>query len=427
MKVSDGLQLVRMSRFALAAALLFLLPLKTGFASTRGCDSPAGEYLPYRPPIVQSETTDPTDVYVIVMHGKNGSPYFANLLALYDELNARGYRTIAPVMPWGGQWTYNLDTGQYDVEFIWDGTRCEGLAYLESLIETERQQNRRVILMGHSFGGNHMLMYSYLNTTDNLEAIVTIAPGHILPYSTRVIDETAPSRSRAKALIAQGLGDVATTFQTLNTGGLQTITATPRVYLSFHEPDPDLVPDRETFPDMSGAFPNIDEPVQWLVGAADPIIDFYNRRGFFGMLPPTPENEYRVIDGDHLSVLLNVADETDRWFRSWSSLNPADSDADGTPDIDDAFPDDQAEDTDTDEDGLGNNTDTDDDGDGIPDAYEEQNGLDRLDPADAAADFDSDGESNLVEYQNDTDPRDMGSSLRARTSVLVSIIELLFK
>jgi hypothetical protein len=47
----------------------------------------------------------------------------------------------------------------------------------------------------------------------------------------------------------------------------------------------------------------------------------------------------------------------------------------------------------------------DNDLDGMPNWFENQNaGLDREDPSDAALDFDHDGFTNLEEYQNGTDP-----------------------
>ncbi|GLQ33341.1 beta strand repeat-containing protein [Litoribrevibacter albus] len=53
---------------------------------------------------------------------------------------------------------------------------------------------------------------------------------------------------------------------------------------------------------------------------------------------------------------------------------------------------------DTDSDTLGNACDLDDDGDGLPDAIEEQFGLNPLDPADASLDLDGDSLTNLEEY-----------------------------
>lgn len=47
----------------------------------------------------------------------------------------------------------------------------------------------------------------------------------------------------------------------------------------------------------------------------------------------------------------------------------------------------------------------DSDDDLIPDTFEDANGLNKLDPTDAALDFDGDGFTNLEEFQNGTDPR----------------------
>jgi len=80
-----------------------------------------------------------------------------------------------------------------------------------------------------------------------------------------------------------------------------------------------------------------------------------------------------------------------------------DSDGDGVPDNQDAFPNDPSESVDTDIDGIGNNADTDDDNDSMPDAYEKDNGLDPLDPTDANTDADGDGFTNLEEFHAGTD------------------------
>ncbi len=60
---------------------------------------------------------------------------------------------------------------------------------------------------------------------------------------------------------------------------------------------------------------------------------------------------------------------------------------------------------DTDGDGVHNDRDSDDDGDGMPDRWENANGLDPL-ASNANGDPDGDGDSNLTEYRNGTDPQD---------------------
>ena len=76
-----------------------------------------------------------------------------------------------------------------------------------------------------------------------------------------------------------------------------------------------------------------------------------------------------------------------------------DDDNDGTPDTQDAFPEDPNETIDTDSDGIGNNADLDDDDDGISDIQEQIDGTNTLD-----ADTDNDGISDQEEQQQGTDP-----------------------
>ena len=81
----------------------------------------------------------------------------------------------------------------------------------------------------------------------------------------------------------------------------------------------------------------------------------------------------------------------------------SDSDGDGAPDIQDAFPSDPLETIDSDRDGIGNNADQDDDNDQMPDAWEMQYGFDPL-VDDASQDTDGDGLSNLDEYLAGSNP-----------------------
>ncbi len=61
----------------------------------------------------------------------------------------------------------------------------------------------------------------------------------------------------------------------------------------------------------------------------------------------------------------------------------------------------------------------DSDGDGLPDAWETANGLDRFDGTDAAMDADGDGQGNFAEYLSGTNPRNAGDVLKAEVSAAV--------
>ena len=121
-------------------------------------------------------------------------------------------------------------------------------------------------------------------------------------------------------------------------------------------------------------------------------------------------------EGTKTAILRVESAETDEQTVSLSGIGIAanDSDGDGYPDDEDAFPNDPDEWLDTDGDGIGNNADTDDDGDGMSDDFENDYGLDPLDASDANEDLDGDGYTNLEEYQAGTDPSDRDDKPKGR-------------
>jgi hypothetical protein len=127
--------------------------------------------------------------------------------------------------------------------------------------------------------------------------------------------------------------------------------------------------------------------------------------------------------GETLTFRLTVTDngglqDVDYCPISVTKEPVADSDGDGVPDGEDAFPFDPDEWLDTDNDGIGNNADDDDDNDGMPDDWEIQYGLDPLQD-DADEDPDGDGVSNSDEYNAGTDPtRDDYNSVPERPVIL---------
>lgn len=137
--------------------------------------------------------------------------------------------------------------------------------------------------------------------------------------------------------------------------------------------------------------------------------------GTTGMLSWTPGEDVSGPDGQaytDFTVTVSVVDGGEDGAgaaqRSFTlRVNKLDADLDGVADYNDNCPNGAVDpgasntdpdQTDTDGDGAGNLCDLDDDGDGIEDVAELANGLDPLDPSDAAADRDADGISNLDEF-----------------------------
>ncbi len=86
------------------------------------------------------------------------------------------------------------------------------------------------------------------------------------------------------------------------------------------------------------------------------------------------------------------------------TVTKGDSDGDGTPGVDDAFPFDETETSDNDADGTGDNADLDDDNDSFEDVWERRWGLDPLVADDPESDLDFDGLNLMAEYMRDLNP-----------------------
>ncbi|MEE9325772.1 MAG: PKD domain-containing protein [Cocleimonas sp.] len=98
--------------------------------------------------------------------------------------------------------------------------------------------------------------------------------------------------------------------------------------------------------------------------------------------PGGPNQEFATVSGFGSLIFsdpLQNSHEPGEWISIVTAAVLADSDNDGIPDNNDAFPNNPFETVDTDNDGIGNNADSDDDNDGFSDAAETAAGTDPLD------------------------------------------------
>ena len=241
-----------------------------------------------------SESTPPefTLTTVIALHGKNGSPT-RSLVGLPADLNAQGYDVSMPYMPWH--------------DFDWNGTLCEGMSYINSLIVAENNAGRSVILLGHSLAGPIVLGYTALANSTKPDAVTVMAPGHFVNNSFVLADLHAPSLLLAFAKVAAGLGDEIDTFQTSNSG-LVDISTTANIYLSYHDPD--------QFPDILASIGVVTEPILWLAGQDDSLTNSAIVLGIIDAILGLLNFDYREIAGNHFSLVNNVPAELDPWYQS---------------------------------------------------------------------------------------------------------------
>lgn len=285
----------------LALSLLLLATLGACKSEGGGSEPPTfdltcnlnADYTARAEAVTYSATTQPAMATAIILHGKNGTPTRSHFQTLATDLAAAGYDVIAPYMPWSN--------------FVWDGTMCDSMSYIDRLVAQEKDAGKSVILLGHSLAGPIVLAYAALENTTAPDGLLVLAPGHIPHQSGVLASIHASSIAKAKDLSSQGLGTQASTFITSNGGEEQEITATPQVYLSYHDPD--------EFPDIEASLPLVSTPILWLAGKDDRLTSVMDDNfGIVKLIPNSSTNSYKVVDGDHYTVVESVATELNNWF-----------------------------------------------------------------------------------------------------------------
>ena len=245
------------------------------------------------PPVTTVSTAGVATTTIIYMHGKTGAPTVSFNQQFATDMAAQGFDVVSPYMPWSG--------------LVWDGTTCEGLLYINQLAANEVANGRKVIVAGHSMGATHAMIHDRLLSTGNVDAYIVLAPGHMPHISRRQRDATASSVTLANQMIAAGNGDQFNTFTIRNGGVNSPITATAFAYASFH--------DLNVFPDIRLVTPDIVMPVLFLAGASDPITNNLNLASLASNIT-SAGSQYKVINGDHITMLQNAPMEIRNWATS---------------------------------------------------------------------------------------------------------------
>lgn len=242
-------------------------------------------------PIVTPATGTIKNTTIILMHGKTGRPSASFLASFQTDLAALGYKVIAPSMTWS--------------TLTWHGSLCEGMAYINTLAETEINAGQSVVLAGHSMGAAYSLMYGVVKPASAIKAIVAIAPGHFMHQSNKLQTTTASDVTRARNLEANSMGDIVDTYTTLNGGVGQSITTTATRYLSFH--DLDRVPAVNLFA------PRITFPVLWISGSDDPLTTNQNHAQLAALITSS-NSEFHLLAADHRAIVELTPDPINSWL-----------------------------------------------------------------------------------------------------------------
>jgi pimeloyl-ACP methyl ester carboxylesterase len=234
---------------------------------------------------------------VVYLHGKGSWPGAFNggiLSALRDE----GAVVATPEMPWSFHRRYaaTYDQSMAEIDTAVAGLKAKGA--------------RRIVVIGHSLGANAAIGYA-ARRPNELAGVVALSPGH-LPEVGDMRGFVAEAVARAKKLIAEGKGDVPQTFPDMAQGIPLIAHATPRVYLSWFDPDGPAVIPKNAATIGAAVHP---VPFLWVVGKLDPIA----RRGpqyAFDAAAKNPKSKYVEVFAGHLTTPLVARKQVVAWINS---------------------------------------------------------------------------------------------------------------
>jgi predicted esterase len=229
---------------------------------------------------------------IVLMHGKNGSPATPSVLRLASRLDFEGFIVITPDMPYSR-------ARQYDKSYEDTAVEIDG-----AVAELKKRGANRIFIAGHSLGANVALYYGTIKVVDG---VLAIAPGHV-PETTQFQERIGDSVEHAKVLLKEGKDDERARFQDTNQGINYTIRVTPKIYLSWFDPDGHAVMPRNAAALKPGpAF-------LWVIGTQDRL---YKRGSAyaFDKVPANANNKYLVVNSDHMDTPKDAAEEVVKWLK----------------------------------------------------------------------------------------------------------------
>lgn len=230
---------------------------------------------------------------VVLMHGKWGTPA-RHIDGLAGALGAKGFLVATPLMPWGRGRDYDADYPK-------------ALEQIAAEARSLRQQGAATIVVaGHSFGANAALAYAASGA--DLAGIVMLAPGHT-PERKIFRERLATSVEKARAMLGSGKADERVSFDDLNQGKMAPIWTTPKIYLSYFDPE-----GIGAMPKSAAAIKQ-PTPLLWVVGTRDPLYGAGEAYAY-DKAPAHPKSKFLTVESDHLNTPRDATAAVVSWIES---------------------------------------------------------------------------------------------------------------
>jgi dienelactone hydrolase len=234
----------------------------------------------------------PSEIGVVVMHGKAGSPE-RHVDGLASELRQAGFQVANIEMPWSGNRHYDVDI---------NGAVNEITAALDAM---RAKGAKKLFVAGHSQGGLFALLYAGRQQVDGA---IAIAPGGNHGAET-YRNALGGQVGMAKGMIDAGRGNETERFADYEgSKGTYPVVASAAIYYDWFNPDGVHNTDYAASRVKGGT------PVLYVAPTGDYPPLKKNRQANFNALPPHPQTRLYEPNSDHQGSPSAAAAEIVRWI-----------------------------------------------------------------------------------------------------------------
>lgn len=239
----------------------------------------------------------PDKIGIVIMHGKGGSPTrLVKDMAM--SLEDKGYLIANLEMPWSKKRDYDVDIPMALKEVA------------KALSELQAKGAKKLFVAGHSQGGLFALCVA---GDQRVDGIIAIAPGGNVGNAT-FREKLGLYVEDARKLIEQGKGDEKTTFADFeNAKGVYSIVTTPRIYLSWFDPDGAF--------NQENAIKKIDpnNPILYIVPTHDYAGLLKVKETMYDALPKHPSTKLYSPKTDHVGAPSASVEQISTWINKLSN------------------------------------------------------------------------------------------------------------
>ena len=243
-----------------------------------------------------SLAADPSDVGVILLHGKGGGPKFHILEKFKVEMSDKGYVVVAPKFPWGGS------KGKAD----YSGNLMDAFNILDKEIGNLKASGRKtIVLIGHSMGTPAATAYAV--THPDIAGIVGVAPGHFVGSSFHdkfVFFDV----QKARESVSRGATDESISVEDYNSGNRRfQMNVSAKNYLSFFDPEGPL--------NFGVSLRSIGKvPFLWIAPNADPVTKSGLAYKYFSIAPKNAKSKFVEVEAEHINAPVKGIKDIHAWL-----------------------------------------------------------------------------------------------------------------